>query len=457
MRVLTALLWIGLIGCGDPPPPCNRGLSTGTDVIESSDNIVVVLIDDVGVERFTGWGADKHAAHTPVLDALEGEAVKFSRAYASPSCSPTRAALLTGRRARRTGIGTWIDPRVDSFDLADSEVTIPEMLRSSPRGPWSTAIVGKWHLSIFDDDAPEDPYTQGFDTFYGLLGNASMSWRKTPGERSYTYWEYFADRERSISEDYLTTVTTDDAIAQLDSLREPFFLYVAYSAAHSPFHIPPAELIEAFAATSGDVDQFDSMVESLDTELGRLFAAIDASDTTVIVVSDNGTPEEAAVGLLDQHHAKNSVHEGGTHVPMWVWGSAVTRPGTTSDVLVHVTDIFATVADLAGVELEALDVEIDGRSFASSLDWRDEKGRRCLVSERFPDNGRPQHKLERSIRDDDYLLVQHHGESDELYDLNTRRGDLGDDLLQSGTPSKEAEGAYRRLSRWLEQDLQAVR
>lgn len=450
MRVATLLLSLGGLGCGGAPPPCEADLQF--EASGAAGNVVVVLLDDIGVEKLSSWGQGDNFAHTPVLDALDSQSVRFERAYATPSCSPSRATLLTGRRSRRTGIGKWIDPEVDDVDLADDEITIPEMLRDAP-DPWTSAIIGKWHLSVFDKNAPEDPFSQGFDVFEGLLGNPLMTWETTEEKRSYDYWEYFADGERSVNENYLTTVTTDDAIDQLETLPEPFFLYTAYSAAHSPMHWPPAELVPD---RPDDLTRFDAMIQSLDTELGRLFAAIDPTDTTVIVMGDNGTSDKSLVRPLDKHHAKNSIHEGGTHVPLWVWGAAVERPGETSKALVHISDIFSSVADIAGVSLESRGDEIDGRSFLPHLRRANADQRACLVSEIFRQNGRPHYKLERSIRDDRYVLIRHHKEPDELYNLNTPLGDLGDDLL-ADKPSSEVKKAHRQLSRWLKQDLRAVR
>ncbi|MEO0606290.1 MAG: sulfatase-like hydrolase/transferase, partial [Myxococcota bacterium] len=278
------LLWIAGLGCRTEPAP-----PSGTPF-----NLLVVLTDDIGRDLTGAYGAD---VPTPNIDTLAASGVRFTHAYSNPTCSPSRASLLTGRQPSRTQIGQWIAMHGDREGLGRSETTLPELLRDSPHG-YTSAAVGKWHLhSATTGAVAKAPNTiGGFDHFAGILGNpreAALTRRADDvADRDYFRWEKVVDGEVSWSTTYLTTDTTDEAIASLRTLPEPWFLYVAYSAAHQPWHLPPATLQQTgHPEDAPRVDRMDAMVEAVDTEIGRLLGQLspEVRERTVIVyASDNG-------------------------------------------------------------------------------------------------------------------------------------------------------------------------
>lgn len=403
---------------------------------------MVIVMDDVGVDKLGTWDVHPAPAPTPSLDALARRGVRFDQAYSQPVCSPGRAALLTGRDPRRNGVGKNV--YADRGGLSRDEVLIPEMLQDSPQGPWSSAAVGKWHLSGRDAGL-SDPLLQGFDRFDGLLGNLEQVFTNEDLETDYAHWEHVIDGTATYSTEYVVRAQTDAAIAFVRTLPEPWLLYVAYTAAHEPYHVPPADLW----SVSDPVDTpgvGDAMIEAMDREIGRLLAAVDERTTTVIVASDNGTSRELVRPPAPADRAKATLYSGGTHVPLLVAGRAVSTPGAVRDALVSITDVFATVADLAGVDPEDLGRPIDGRSLVPLL-ASDGPGHRCLVTDVFVD-GDPDNRPERAVRDDRWLLVQHRDASEELYATDGGVDD-GPDLLQEGL-APEAREARKRLGKWLQ-------
>lgn len=438
MRRIVSVMVLGAAGCEadlpcDPPGPA--------PVSGLGGNVVVIVMDDVGVDKVGAYGVHPQPAATPTLDALSQRGVRFSQAYSQPVCSPGRAALLTGRGPRRNGVGNNV--YTHRGGLSHAEVLIPEMLQDSPQGPWSSAAVGKWHLAAIDQGLT-DPLAQGFDRFDGLLGNVEQVSVEDEGELDYEHWEHVVDGTPSRSNEYVVRAQTDAAITFVQTLPEPYLLYVAYSAAHGPYHVPPADLWSV--ADPVDTPGLgDAMIEAMDREIGRLLAAVDENTTTVFVTSDNGTSRHLVRPPSPAARAKATLYSGGTHVPMFVAGLAVSTPGVTRDALVSITDVFATVADLAGVDPADLGLTLDGRSLLPLL-ASDGPGHRCLVADGFPD-GHPDDDPSRAIRDDRWLLVQRWDEPEELY--ATDRGvDDGPDLLQEHL-EPEAREARKRLRGWL--------
>lgn len=374
-------------------------------------NVLIVVLDDVGVEHVAAYGTEHGAPATPTLSKLAAEGVRFTHAWSNPVCSPTRSTILTGRYARRTGIGQIIDSWKTEHDLADDEITLPEMLARSG-AKWDSAAIGKWHLASARS-GPMAPGRQGFRTFAGTLGNL----RDKYGGGKEDDWGYDAfmkndnGKLREVHR-YVTTDTADDAIERIGAMREPWLLYLAFNAAHYPMHVPPKGLAQApgLGPQSPDPDKYDAVLMALDHELGRVLAAMSTelrARTTVIVIGDNGTPDFAIRPPFDPERAKGSVFELGVHVPLLVTGPYVAEPGTTSDALVNGVDLFATVADIARVDTGALGRPIDGVSLLPALaDPAADTARKYQYTEKFLPNGPgPYDRLTVAVRDQEYKLV----------------------------------------------------
>jgi len=378
-------------------------------------NFIVVVLDDVGVDKLSSYGEYEDPAYTPTLDRLADEGIRFRSAWAMPQCSPTRASLLTGQYPTRTGIGTAIKSTVDTVGLATDSVTLPSVLGTV----YDTAAVGKWHLDPFDADTANHPMDLGFARHLGTLGNPNESLTQPRVTTDYDYWERNDSGTLGYSSEYMTTATVDDAITALDELEEPFLLWVAFNAPHTPFHEPPSDLHSAsLSSSSTDAELYDAMLEATDTELDRLLEALGEGardNTTLFVIGDNGTTGAAMRGTARSDRSKGTVYDGGIRVPLIVAGADVGEAGTVSDVPVNVVDLFPTLVDLSGYTPAELGMRVgdiarvDGQSFAEVVaDPSHEPAEaRHLFAERFKPNGpAPYTLVHRAIRNSSHKLIR---------------------------------------------------
>lgn len=300
------------------------------------DNFLVILADDVGVDAIDVYAEGAAPGPTPNIDQLAAEGILFRHASTNPVCAPTRAEVLTGRHGFRTGIGT---PESALLDL--DETTLPELLAATHH----TAAIGKWHLGGNDVDHPID---SGFDYYAGSLGSGLgdySSWSKTTNSTTTT-----GSTQNGFTT-YATTDAADEAISKIAEFGEdPWFVWLAFNAAHTPFHVPPASLATITVnAGSDNPTKFKAAVEAMDTEIGRVLASIPQSirdDTTVIFIGDNGTPAGASESPFEPSHAKGSLYEGGTNVPLIVTSPRIgaSDEGEESQALVSSVDLLATIA-----------------------------------------------------------------------------------------------------------------
>ncbi len=369
-------------------------------------NIVLILADDLGVDLLSAYQEAAAPPCTPNIDALANGGLLFRNAWTNPVCTPTRAAVLTGRYGFRTGMGDI----GGSVGLPLAELTIPEMLI----GYQSTAV-GKWHLAGNLGDL--HPNETGFGYFAGAMGG---------GLPDYFQWPKVVNGRSGIVTTYATTDTTDEAIAAISTMSEPWFTYVAFNSPHSPWHEPPPQLCPGMTSCSpgfcnslhGNASNRrmgKAMVEAMDTEIGRLLDAIDAIDSNTIVVfmGDNGSPGQLSRTPFEAAHGKGTLYEGGVNVPLIVRGPGII-PGECQ-ALVSSVDLFATFAGLAGVSAPTEDsVSLLPYFTNANLALRD-----VVYTERFSPNGSllPIANHSRSVRNSRYKLIRISGQQDEFYDL----------------------------------------
>ncbi len=373
----------------------------------SPQNVLLVVLDDVGVDligayeqHFRSRGrAPNLAAETPAIDSmLCAQGVSFTNAWNSPMCSPSRAQMLTGMHGLRTGVGSVLRPvplgGIANPGLALSHAVLPEALATAPGG-YAAAAVGKWHLADIDQLAIDLAHPLGapngrwFDTYAGSIFNLERAFNAAPGGNAYFAWRKLLTSPIVFGTDpcgglypcvvdsiappvtrYATADTTEDALALMARLPEPWFLHIGYNAAHAPFHDAPSNLskpaCEAYPAPLTPCESVDApnaalrarcMLRVLDEQIGRLLCAHDPETTTVILIADNGTDGEASLFPFTDPHAKGSLYQGGVQVPLVVRGPGVSDAvrGTFNDRLVCGTDIFATVCEIAGVSAAAPD------------------------------------------------------------------------------------------------------
>jgi len=397
-------------------------------------NLVLIVLDDFGVDLLGAFPRtrDLQTPCTPNLDELAREGLLFTRVWTNPLCSASRAQLLTGRHGFRTGIGTGVGKRPGSLRL-DLEDPLPRMLIG-----YDSSAVGKWHLVSQVDQNWNHPLDAGFGYYAGSLFNLRegmqldrICWPN--GRLGYDNWTKTYDvrangvLDSRCSNTYATTDTTVEAIGRAKAMRPPWFLYVAYNAPHWPLHDPPAALCPGRPECHEQTCRLGAMVEALDTEIGRLLAELRAlePDPIVFVIGDNGTDHSAREDREEDevNSGKGSLFEGGLHVPLIAAGPGLAR-GTCS-ALVSSTDVYATLAELAGAWAPAE----DSISLVPYLRGRTTPLRRTVYAENFRPNqpcdragaAFAPDKHGRALRDERFKLVsiRHPGGAVEesFYDL----------------------------------------
>jgi arylsulfatase A-like enzyme len=379
LRPLVVTSLLALAACGAEPSvaPAEPSPRSAARVLANGTpgNFLVIVLDDVSAQQVEAYGSAPGQPHTPTISALAAAGVRFDNAYTFASCTPSRAALLTGRYPARYGLGNAIDDS-EPHSLHLAEVTLPEALRQSPYG-YTSALIGKWHLnSLVLDSGRFGPLDQGFDYASGSLENLGSSISGL-GDTDYFHWERVTNGRPEVVDGYATTVTADDVVQRTEVMPEPWFLLAAFNAPHVPHHVPPANLVHTPPTQNCNRDPagcFDAMTEAVDTEIGRMLSEIDPAvlaRTTIVLLADNGAPEEVIRPPFDPDRSKGSLFDGGVRVPFIVAGPWVSQRGSSSEAFVNVVDLFATITEVAEVPaLTAWDgqpLRTDSVSFAHLL------------------------------------------------------------------------------------------
>lgn len=354
-------------------------------------NVLLALIDDLGWMDLGCQGSSFY--ETPSIDRLAREGARFTNAYSNcPVCSPSRAALMTGRYPGRVGFTGHItatgrhryppDGRIlppdDYLHLRLEEVTLAEAFRA---GGYATASVGKWHLGSKD----YWPEKQGFDVNVAGYDHGS------PPSHFYPYRNPGQDWNSAIPTlrggepcEYLTDRLTAESIRFIEANRaKPFFLYLTHYAVHTPLEAPRDLAAKYEKKLKSDRSQknaiYGGMVEAVDRGIGRIRAALERlgllDNTIIAFTSDNG-------GLLDAtsnaplREGKGCLYEGGVRVPFFVRWPGRVRAGAVSDAPVMGADLYPTLLDLAGVRLP--EAKLDGVSIRPVLEQGKRPAERSL-------------------------------------------------------------------------------
>ncbi|AZQ61279.1 sulfatase [Flammeovirga pectinis] len=323
-------------------------------VIHSNPNILLVLIDDIGKDALSTYSEGVTYANTPTLDSIANSGLLFNNMWVNPACSPTRASLITGKYPSNNGV------LAVSEVLSSSETTLHKYIRDNTNDTYSTALIGKWHLSGLRN--MDSPLNYGVDYYMGTMEG---------GTSSYYDWE-LSDGENTtaIEDTYITTKFTDLAIDWIDEQEQPWFLWLAYTAPHTPFHAPPSNLHYQGTLTDNQstidanpLPYYLASIEALDTELSRLLSTIpDLENTVIIILGDNGVDAQVAQTPYEQGQVKGSLHEGGINTPFFISGPSI-RIGTDNGMH-NVTDLFTTIGNIAGVSTTSIH---DSQSFYQNL------------------------------------------------------------------------------------------
>lgn len=358
---------------------------------------LIIVLDDVSFEFLPG------NIYTPNINKLRENGAFIEDTWSMPSCSPTRASILTGKY--NTGVGYRVHPS-RPWELFNSKLRLlPERLSGKK------AHIGKWHVT---HTIPKE-----YNYFSGTIEGSVGSY--------YKWYKNVNGKVKKINK-YHTTELVDDSIKWLRK-NDHGFLWLALSAPHDPLHYPPEHLIK------NSHNRYTAMLEATDTELGRLFENIDMSSTYVFLLSDNGTPGRNREGIYRSLKGKGTLYQGGIHVPMIVSGPSIPQNSTVKG-MVHVKDIYNTV-------LELHDGKIRKNSFKNSLfNPSIPTSRRYNFSHIYNSNLGLDGK---TIRNHRYKLIKYRRK--EFYDL------VNDPMervnLLKIPMSEEVKQEYKRLSRWL--------
>lgn len=376
-------------------------------------NIVFILADDLGINDLHCYGRQDH--HTPNLDALARQGTRFTSAYcAQPICSPSRAAILTGKTPARLHLTTYLPGRPDctSQKVLHPEIQMQVPLREKmlPRylkeAGYVSAVIGKWHVG----GQGFGPREHGFDLYHPGQANTTPS--ATEGGKG----------------EYDLTAAAEQFIETHQD--RPFLVYLAHNSPHIPYDAPKPR-IDRNAGAFEPV--YAGVIETLDDTVGRLLARLDAlklaTNTLVVFTSDNGglhVPEGRHPKVTHNtpyRAGKGFVYEGGLRIPLMVRWPGRVPAGRVVDAPVVNTDWLPTLLELAGQPVPS---GLDGRSFAALLTGGAAPAPRRLFWH-FPHYTNQGSRPGGAMRDEHWMLVEHYdAEQTELYDLRADPGEIRD-------------------------------
>lgn len=417
--------------------------------VANPPNIILIMTDDQGYGDLACHG--NPIIKTPNLDRLHRDSVRFTDFHVSPTCAPTRAALLTGRHEFKSGVTHTINERER---LALNAITLPQLLR---KAGYTTGIFGKWHLG--DEDAYQ-PGQRGFDeVFIHGAGGIGQSYPGSCGDapgNKYTNPVFRHNGKFQSTKGYCTDVIFGMAMTWISKSKntQPFFCMITPNAPHAPLNCPPGSDEPYRGKVSANVAKFYGMVSNIDDNIGHLLDRLRLhhleKNTIVIFMTDNGTATGADVFNADMRGSKGTPYTGGTRVPCFWYCPGMFLKGFDVNQLTCHWDILPTLAELAGIKLEGeVARQVEGRSLVPLLNnakapWpnrffithvgRWEKGKALESAYR-----------QASIRDERWQLVFPIGKKPELYDL---QNDPGEKTNLSSQHQAEVERLKTAYDAW---------
>lgn len=446
-RFFVWMTWLGVL----------PAVSCGADVAAPRLNIILIVADDLGGADLGCYGSTFHK--TPHLDRMAKEGVRFTQAYAAcPVCSPTRAALLTGRHPARLQLTDWLPGRPDRPDqalrrpvirqqLPLEEITLAEYLHHAG---YATAHIGKWHLG----GEGFGPLEQGFDlniagdhtgTCLSFFAPFAKGGRTMPGLDDAPAGQYLTDRLNA------------EAVRFVEAHRErPFFLYLPHYAVHTPINAP-AERVQNFPAETPFAGKqynptYAAMLQAVDDGVGLLRSKLEAlglaERTLILFTSDNGGlatiegPRTPATSNAPFREGKGWLYEGGLRVPLIIAGAGVQQPGRTSDVVTSSEDLLPTVCELVGISPTN---PVDGVSLAGVLQNTASPTARPVYWH-YPHYSNQGGQPGAAIRDGRFKLIEFYQTGRrELFDLEA---DVRENKNLTAELPEVVERLATRLSRW---------
>jgi len=410
---------------------------------ERSPNFILIMADDLGYGDLGCYGSNR--IQTPNIDKLAEEGLLFTDYHSNGAvCTPTRAALMTGRyqqRAHLEGVIT-VAPHSRIHGMDVDETTFAEVLQSAG---YATGIFGKWHLGY---DKQYNPVHQGFDEFRGYVSGNVDYISHYDNSGVYDWWH---NLEQVEEDGYSTDLITEHAVNFIKTHQhKPFCLYVAHEAPHWPYQgrDSKADRFEgsdhdARGSSAQPLADFIEMIEVMDEGIGSIMETVDSlglsQNTFVFFCSDNGgDPPYGDNGDLRGH--KGQLWEGGHRVPAVAWWPGVIDPGTT-DQLAMSMDVFPTLLNLAGIS-SADTLDFDGIDLSPALLHNDSLAQRAVFR---------RYRNDKAVRKGPWKVVVD-GERSTLFNLDYDRGETRD--LSKDYPEQKVD-LLKRLAEW-ERDVPPV-
>jgi arylsulfatase A-like enzyme len=408
---------------------CSNESNTSTDDDQGQNtkpNILLIIADDMGLDASPGYTIGNIKPNMPNLQSMINTGITFNNLWSNPTCTPTRSSIITGKYGFRTGVTQVGDV------LSTSETSLQTYLDNQNSG-YSSTVIGKWHIGNNDINHPTN---MGVNNYAGLLSG---------GVQSYTNWNFVENGTTTTSSEYTTTKFTDLAINWIDEQTQPWFLWLAYNAPHTPFHLPPNNLhyqgnlpTDQASIDANPLPYYMAMLEAMDTEIGNLIASMsqeEKDNTVIIFIGDNGTPNQVAQEYASSR-AKGTVYQGGVNVPLIISGKGVSRINITEDALVNTTDLFITIANIAGVGPSELN---DSKSFETLLSTSNSMTRDYVFAERGNDLG----ESDKTIRNTTHKYILFGDGSEALYNLSNNTIEAPNLLNANQLPLSETNSAAK--------------
>jgi arylsulfatase A-like enzyme len=373
-RLGPAILWPFLLALAAVPLTAQRAGDS------QKPNVVLIITDDVGYGDLGSYGAPD--VKTPNIDSLARDGTRLTDFYAAPTCTPTRAALISGRYQQRYRL----EAPLGGPSTAAAEQGLPATGRSLPQllknNGYATGLVGKWHLGYKPEFSPN---THGFDYFFGFKSGFIDYYQHTDGAGMHDLFENAAPVH---VDGYMTDLITERSIRFIDqNAQRPFFLEVAYNAAHWPFQVPDhpskaagnARFVQPVDEDTSTRQDYVAVLERADQGIGKILASLNrlnlSQNTLVIFTNDNGGEWLSRNAPL--FHRKKTVWEGGIRVPaIFRWPGHV-PPGQISSQVGIVLDLTASILSATGSPVPA-NAKLDGVNLLPILEGRSPTVERTL-------------------------------------------------------------------------------
>jgi arylsulfatase A-like enzyme len=396
---------------------------------QQSPNILLIIADDMGIDSTPGFGINEDLPSTPTLDSLREKGLSFTNCWAAPQCSPTRAAIMSGKYGIKTGV--MRPPLI----LDTSHTSLFTKIKEQSITDYSMGLIGKWHIGGSGTSNYSHPKDSGVPYYEGVFTSQVddyYNWTKVNSE----------ENEEQVNE-YVTAHLTNNAISWIDDQTKPWFLWLAHVAPHAPFQTPP----EGTYTTSPTNNRttYLSMVESMDYEINRLLESMDdetLENTVIIFIGDNGTPGQAN-NFWPNGHAKSSIYEGGIRVPLIITGKSVERVNEVETSLVQATDLHATILELAGVQL--LGGTDNSLSLKPALSFENQVSKKINYTDYESSNTELW-----ATRNETYKLIEDENGREEFYNIIT---DIKEETNLIGNLTTE----QKTIKTMLQQEAQTIR